>query len=120
MCSYKYHLDAIDAPSSRNFRNGEASRRAPTSCCRENRNLVWCCFVTASSRSESELGSLTLDLPSDWRGATLVGRMQLDDGPSTPWEALYREKIGQLADGAVLEFAVGYRKIAEVTQRHNH
>ncbi len=38
----------------------------------------------------------------------------------TPWEELYREKTGQLADGAVLDFAVKYRGIAARTPRHNH
>ncbi|OHT18506.1 xylonate dehydratase XylD [Edaphosphingomonas haloaromaticamans] len=38
----------------------------------------------------------------------------------TPWEELYREKTGQLADGAVLEFAVNYRAVADKTPRHNH
>ena len=38
----------------------------------------------------------------------------------TPWEELYREKTGQLSDGAVLEFAVKYRGVASKTPRHNH
>ena len=38
----------------------------------------------------------------------------------SPWEALYREKTGQLADGATLDFALQYRRIAEKTPRHNH
>jgi dihydroxy-acid dehydratase len=38
----------------------------------------------------------------------------------SPWEALYREKTGQLADGATLDFALEYRRIAETTPRHNH
>ena len=39
---------------------------------------------------------------------------------NTPWEELYRAHVGQLADGACLEFAVDYRRIAERTPRHNH
>lgn len=39
---------------------------------------------------------------------------------NTPWEELYREKTGQLEDGAVLEMAVKYRGIATKTPRHNH
>jgi dihydroxyacid dehydratase/phosphogluconate dehydratase len=39
---------------------------------------------------------------------------------NTPWEELYREKTGQLADGAVLEFAVKYRGTSAKTPRHNH
>ena len=38
----------------------------------------------------------------------------------TPWEELYREKTGQLADGAVLEMAVKYRRSSLKTPRHNH
>jgi len=39
---------------------------------------------------------------------------------NTPWEELYREKTGQMAEGAVLEFAVKYRGTSRVTPRHNH
>lgn len=39
---------------------------------------------------------------------------------NTPWEELYREKTGQLADGGVLEFAVKYRGTSKRTPRHNH
>ena len=38
----------------------------------------------------------------------------------TPWEELYREKVGQLAEGAVFEMAVKYRGVAAKTPRHNH
>jgi xylonate dehydratase len=38
----------------------------------------------------------------------------------TPWQELYREKTSQLADGAVLEFAIAYRGVADKTPRHNH
>lgn len=38
----------------------------------------------------------------------------------SPWEALYREKTGQLADGATLDFALAYTRISETTPRHNH
>jgi len=38
----------------------------------------------------------------------------------SPWEVLYREKTGQLVDGATLDFALDYRRISEHTPRHNH
>ena len=38
----------------------------------------------------------------------------------TPWEEIYREKVGQLEDGAVLEMALKYRRVSERTPRHNH
>ena len=38
----------------------------------------------------------------------------------TPWEELFREKTGQMHEGAVLDFALKYRGIAAKTPRHNH
>jgi len=38
----------------------------------------------------------------------------------TPWEQLFREKTGQLAEGGVLEFALRYRGTSAKTPRHNH
>ena len=38
----------------------------------------------------------------------------------TPWQELYREKVGQLADGGCLEFATAYRKVADDLPRDNH
>jgi xylonate dehydratase len=38
----------------------------------------------------------------------------------TPWEELYREKVGQMHEGAVMEFALKYRGISDRTPRHNH
>ena len=39
---------------------------------------------------------------------------------NTPWEELYREKTGQLAEGGVLEMAVRYRGTSNKVPRHNH
>ena len=38
----------------------------------------------------------------------------------TPWQELYRAHVGQLSDGGVLEMAVKYRCVADITPRHNH
>ncbi len=38
----------------------------------------------------------------------------------TPWEELYREKTGQLAQGGVMDFALKYRGTARKLPRHNH
>jgi dihydroxy-acid dehydratase len=40
----------------------------------------------------------------------------------TPWQEIYREKVGQLATGATLEMAVKYQRVAERygTPRDNH
>jgi dihydroxy-acid dehydratase len=39
---------------------------------------------------------------------------------NTPWEEIFREKTGQLAQGGVLEFALKYRGTSAKTPRHNH
>ena len=55
-----------------------------------------------------------------------IARRQANDPPPpivpthTPWEELYREKTGQLAEGGVLEFAVKYRAVSKTPPRHNH
>lgn len=38
----------------------------------------------------------------------------------TPWQELYRAHVGGLDGGAVFEFAVKYRGVADTTPRHNH
>lgn len=39
---------------------------------------------------------------------------------ATPWQELYRETVGQLDGGAVMEMALKYRGVATKTPRHNH
>jgi dihydroxyacid dehydratase/phosphogluconate dehydratase len=39
---------------------------------------------------------------------------------NTPWEELYREKVGQLSEGATFDFALKYRRTSEKVPRHNH
>jgi dihydroxy-acid dehydratase len=38
----------------------------------------------------------------------------------TPWQQIYRETVGQLEAGGVMEFAVKYQNIAREIPRHNH
>ncbi|NVD44804.1 IlvD/Edd family dehydratase [Qipengyuania atrilutea] len=38
----------------------------------------------------------------------------------TPWEELFREKTGQLAEGGVMDFALKYRQTSRKLPRHNH
>ncbi len=39
---------------------------------------------------------------------------------ATPWQRLYRKTVTQLSDGAVIEGAADFRKIAGTPPRHNH
>ena len=39
---------------------------------------------------------------------------------NTPWEELYREKVGQLGEGGTFDFALKYRRTSERVPRHNH
>ncbi|MFA8384711.1 MAG: IlvD/Edd family dehydratase [Pelagibaca sp.] len=38
----------------------------------------------------------------------------------TPWQEMYRQHVGQLADGGCLELATAYRRIAKDLPRDNH
>jgi xylonate dehydratase len=38
----------------------------------------------------------------------------------TPWQEIYRDSVGQLDGGGVLEAALKYRSVASKTPRHNH
>ncbi len=57
--------------------------------------------------------------------AEIARRIAEDPAPTvppsnTPWEELYREKTGQLGEGAVMEFSLKYRATARKLPRHNH
>jgi dihydroxy-acid dehydratase len=39
---------------------------------------------------------------------------------ATPWQRIYRKSVTQLSDGAILEGAADFRRIAEKMPRHNH
>lgn len=54
-----------------------------------------------------------------------IARRKAEGTPSTPpshtpWEEMYRTHVGQLQDGAVLEFATRYHRISRELPRHNH
>ena len=38
----------------------------------------------------------------------------------SPWQELYREKVGQLQTGATFEFATKYRDLRKIVPRHSH
>lgn len=38
----------------------------------------------------------------------------------TPWQRIYHRTVGSLSEGAVIEEAVAFRRIAEQLSRHNH
>ena len=55
-----------------------------------------------------------------------IGRRKCEEGippvpeSRTPWQELYRDHVGQLDGGGVLEMALKYRGVASETPRHNH
>jgi dihydroxy-acid dehydratase len=55
-----------------------------------------------------------------------IGRRRREEGvppvpeSRTPWQEIYRDHVGQLDGGGVLEMAVKYRGVASETPRHNH
>ncbi len=38
----------------------------------------------------------------------------------TPWQEIYRETVGQLSEGGIIELAAKYRKIRNTIPRHSH
>jgi dihydroxy-acid dehydratase len=38
----------------------------------------------------------------------------------TPWQEIYRDTVGQLSDGGIIELAAKYQKIRKTIPRHSH
>ena len=38
----------------------------------------------------------------------------------TPWQEIYRDTVGQLSSGSIIELAAKYRKIKNTIPRHSH
>ena len=38
----------------------------------------------------------------------------------TPWQEIYRNTVGQLAQGGVMELATKYRNVRRIIPRHSH
>ena len=38
----------------------------------------------------------------------------------TPWQEIYRETVGQLSGGGIIELAEKYKKIRNTIPRHSH
>ncbi len=38
----------------------------------------------------------------------------------TPWQEIYRDTVGQLATGGIIELATKYQRIRHVIPRHSH
>jgi dihydroxy-acid dehydratase len=60
-------------------------------------------------------------LLSDEEIASRRAELVIELTPSqTPWQELQRMHVGQLGEGAVLEFAVKYKDVGKEIPRHNH
>ncbi len=60
-------------------------------------------------------------LISDEEIAKRRAELEISIPPSqTPWQELYRNHVGQLGEGGVLEFAVKYKDVGKEIPRHNH
>jgi xylonate dehydratase len=71
-------------------------------------------------RIDLEAGTCNALVPDDE-----IARRKKDGVPAvpaseTPWQEIYRDTVGQLDTGAVMEMAVKYRGVAKKTPRHNH
>ncbi|MCW3698573.1 IlvD/Edd family dehydratase [Burkholderia cenocepacia] len=56
--------------------------------------------------------------PDEW--ARRPASAQPVAADQTPWQQLYRQTVGSLADGAVMEKSLAFRGIADKLPRHNH
>lgn len=79
-------------------------------------------ILQTGDRIRVDLNKRRVDmLISDEEIAARRSKMQITYPPhQTPWQELYRAHVGQLSDGAVLEFATKYRNIGRDLPRHNH
>jgi xylonate dehydratase len=60
-------------------------------------------------------------LLSDVELAARKAAVKIEIPPSqTPWQEMFRAHVGQLGEGAVLEFAVKYQDVGKEIPRHNH
>jgi xylonate dehydratase len=79
-------------------------------------------YLQNGDRVRLDLNARTLNAmvaPDEWQ-------RRIDDWTApvlehqTPWEELYREKVGQLADGGCLDHATKYQKIRNKLPRDSH
>ena len=47
-----------------------------------------------------------------------IESMQIEH--QTPWQEIYRETVGQLSGGGIIELAAKYKKIRNTIPRHSH
>lgn len=67
--------------------------------------------------NKGECNALVPQAELDARKADGIPAVPAD---ATPWQRIYRQSVTQLSDGAVLEGAADFRRIAEKMPRHNH
>lgn len=71
-------------------------------------------------RLDLNKGTLNCTIPeAEWE-ARKAAWTPPDIVSQTPWQAIYRSLVGQLADGGCLELAVEYQRVAENLPRDNH
>ena len=79
-------------------------------------------LLQTGDRVRLDLNKCTLDalVADDEWAARRAAWTAPDIVHQTPWQQLYRENVGQLADGGCLELATSYQKIHRVIPRDNH
>jgi xylonate dehydratase len=56
---------------------------------------------------------------AEWE-ARDVSRFEILPDAATPWQQLYQSYVGQLNQGACLDFACSFRDVCRTPPRHNH
>ena len=65
-------------------------------------------------------GTLDVLIPDEeltTRAAVLENRIPEHQ---TPWQEIYRDTVGQLSSGGIIELATKYQKLRNIIPRHSH
>ena len=71
-------------------------------------------------RIDFNKGECNVLVPDEELAARKADGIPAVPADATPWQRIYRQSVTQLSDGAVLEGAADFRRIAEKMPRHNH
>ena len=71
-------------------------------------------------RTDLNQGTLDVLLDKSELGKRREKLKSLKIEHQTPWQEIYRDTVGQLSDGGIIELAAKYRKIRKTIPRHSH
>ena len=89
---------------------------------RNQQSVVTWLYCRPMTRLRIDLNLGTLDvLLEDSELQKRRNRLQIKEiEHQTPWQEIYRDTVGQLSSGGIIELAAKYRKIRHTIPRHSH